>query len=293
MSQPLVSIGMSVFNDAATLEAALRSVLNQRYTHWELILVDDGSSDATPDIIGRFNDPRIVRIADGRNLGLAARLNQAVELAKGKYFARMDADDLSFPERLAKQIAYLEVHPDVDLLGTGALVIDEENILIGKFRVAQTHEEICASPWDGISLPHPTWMGKTEWFRAHRYDSSMRRAQDQLLLVSACAVSRYACLAENLLAYRVDRPSLIGALRKRAYYAAALFKLAAARGYWLAGGLATAKQAVKASVELVLGLMNATSMLDKKRFVVADKNDGECWDALRTSLNIQCKSSEH
>lgn len=292
MAQPLVSIGMSVFDEAATLEAALRSMLNQSYAHWELILVDDGSSDATPDIIARFDDPRIVRIADGRNLGLAARLNQTVAIAKGKYFARMDADDLSFPERIEKQVAYLEAHPEVDLLGAGALAIDDKNSLIGKFRVAQTHEDICANPWNGINLPHPTWMGKSVWFRAHPYDVSMRRAQDQLLLVAAYPVSRYACLADNLLAYRVDRPSLKSALRKRAYYAVALFKLAAARRSWLQGGVAAARQAVKASVELCLRLMNATAFLDGRRFAAADQQDRQRWNALRISLDIPCKAAE-
>lgn len=293
MTEALVSIGISVFNEADTLEGALRSMLNQSYTHWEMIIIDDGSSDATQDIIVSFDDPRIVNISDGRNLGLPARLNQAIAIAKGKYFARMDADDLSFPERLAKQVAYLEAHPEVDLLGTGALAIDDKNELIGKFRVAQTHEEICALPWDGISLPHPTWMGKTDWFKTHPYDTSMRRAQDQLLLVSAYPVSRYACLIENLLAYRVDRPSLTSALRKRSYYAAALFKLAAARGCWFAGGTAAAKQAGKALAEFALRLLNGTMLLDRRRFAAVDQYDRERWDALRASMNIHCKASEH
>lgn len=293
MTEALVSIGISVFNEADTLEAALRSILNQTYERWELIIVDDGSSDASADIIARFDDPRIVHILDGHNRGLPYRLNQMVAIAKGKYFARMDADDLSFPDRLEKQVAYLEAHPEVDLLGTGAIVIDDNNALIGKFRVAQEHEDICAKLWNGILLPHPTWMGKSEWFKAHPYDTSMRRAQDQLLLVSACSVSRYACLGESLLAYRVDRPSLKNALRKRVYYAVALLKLAVTRGHWSSGGFATARQAVKALVELVLGLMNATSVLDKKRFIAADKNDRERWDVLRSALNIQCKTPEH
>ena len=290
MAEAMVSIGISVFNEADTLDAASRSMLNQTYDRWELIVVDDGSSDATADIIASFCDPRIVRISDGHNRGLPTRLNQAVAIAKGKYFARMDADDLSFPDRLEKQVAYLDAHPEVDLLGTGALAIDCNYALIGKFRVSQTHEEICARPWAGINLPHPTWMGKTEWFKAHPYDTSMRRAQDQLLLINAHLVSRYACLRENLLAYRIDRPSPQSTLSKRGYYAAAMFKLAAARGHWFAGGLAATLQAAKASVELVLGLINATSLLDGERFEVTDQNDRERWDALRAALDIPCNS---
>ncbi len=288
MKEVFVSIGMSVFNEADTLEAALRSMLNQTYDRWELIIVDDGSSDATADIIASFDDPRIVRISDGRNRGLPTRLNQAVEIAKGKYFARMDADDLSFPDRLEKQVAYLDAHPEIDLLGTGALAVDDNYALIGKFRVSQTHEEICARPWDGVTLPHPSWMGKTEWFKAHPYDASMRRAQDQFLLINAHQVSRYACLLEPLLAYRVDRPSLKSMLRKRGYYASALLKLAAAHGHWFAGGLAAIRQAAKALVDLVLGLISASSLLDGRRFEVVDKNDIERWDALRATLDLPC-----
>lgn len=288
MSEALVSIGMSVFNEGDTLELALRSMLNQTYDRWELIIVDDGSSDATAEIIASFDDPRIVRISDGHNLGLPTRLNQSVAIARGKYFARMDADDLSFPDRLEKQVAYLDAHPEVDLLGTGALAIDGNYALIGKFRVSQTHEEICARPWDGITLPHPTWMGKAEWFKAHPYDASMRRAQDQFLLINAHQVSRYACLLEPLLAYRVDRPSLKSILKKRGYYAVALFKLASARGHWISGGLAATRQAAKASVDLMLGLINATALLDGKRFDVTDQNDCECWDALRATLDLPC-----
>lgn len=293
MQKALVSIGISVFNEASTLEASLRSILSQTYERWELIIVNDGSSDATADIISRFDDPRILCISDGRNMGLPARLNQAVAIAKGKYFARMDADDLSFPDRLVKQVAYLEAHPEVDLLGTGALAIDGNNALIGKFRVAQTHEDICASPWDGISLPHPTWMGKTEWFKAHPYDVSMRRAQDQLLLASAYPVSRYACLAESLLAYRVDCPSLISSLRKRGYYATALFKLAAVQGRWLTGGTAVARQASKAVVEFALRAFNSTEILNKKRFAAANQQDQERWNVLRNFLNIPNNGPEN
>jgi glycosyltransferase involved in cell wall biosynthesis len=286
MSEALISVGMSVFNEGDTLELALRSMLNQTYDRWELIIVDDGSNDATAEIIASFDDPRIVRISDGHRRGLPIRLNQTVAIARGAYFARMDADDLSFPDRLEKQVAYLDSHPEVDLLGTGALAIDGNYALIGKFRVSQTHEEICGRPWDGVNLPHPTWMGKTEWFKAHPYDASMRRAQDQFLLISAHLTSRYACLHESLIAYRIDRPSLKSMIEKRSYYAVALFKLAVARGHWFAGGLAASRQAAKASVDLVLRLINATALLDGKRFDVADQNDCERWDALRAALDL-------
>lgn len=292
MTYPLVSIGMSVFNDAGTVELAIRSILNQSYEYWELIIVDDGSSDASAEIIARFKDQRIVLIADQKNLGLAVRLNQIVAIAKGKYFARMDADDLSFPERLEKQVAYLEAHPEVDLLGAAALVIDDKNELIGKFRVTQTHEDICANPWNGINLPHPSWMGKHAWFQANPYNISMRRAQDQLLLISARPVSRYACLSDNLLAYRIERVSVKSMLSKRAYYALALTKFAMINRSWPQGCLAVVRQMTKAGLELCFRLLNASFFLNRLRFAQADQQDCERWESLRTSLHIQSKGAK-
>src|ERR1700684_499695 len=100
---PLVSIGMPVYDCEKTIAVSLRSILNQTFTEWELIIIDDGSQDGTLARAREFDDPRI-RIVDGqRNLGLPARLNQAVHLSGGTYFARMDGDDIAYPERIEKQ----------------------------------------------------------------------------------------------------------------------------------------------------------------------------------------------
>ncbi len=127
--EPLVSIGMPILNCEKTLKVAVRSVLNQTYSHWELLLIDDGSEDQTLNIALSFKDPRIRVIADGLNQKLQRRLNQAISLSEGKYFARMDGDDIAYPERLKYQVEYLEEHPEIDLLGTKYLVFDGE----GKF----------------------------------------------------------------------------------------------------------------------------------------------------------------
>src|ERR1039458_2052600 len=98
-SFPLVSIGMPAFNCEKTLAVAIHSILNQTYSNWELLLMEDGSSDRTPEVAQSFSDPRISVFADQSHKGLVPRLNQAVAMSRGKYFARMDADDVAYPER--------------------------------------------------------------------------------------------------------------------------------------------------------------------------------------------------
>src|SRR5512135_1398022 len=120
-SQPLVSIGMPVRNNEATLALAIRSILEQTYTNWELLLIDDGSSDGTLRVMRGFTDERIRIFSDGLSLGLPDRLNQAIDASRGEYFARMDGDDVSYPRRLGRQVDYLRHHPQVDLVGAWAI----------------------------------------------------------------------------------------------------------------------------------------------------------------------------
>ena len=88
-------------------------------------------------------------------------MNETILLSAGKYFARMDGDDVAYPERLERQVRYLERHPQVDLLGTGILVFKADGNALGTRRIWRRHEEICRRPSAGFYLPHPTWMGKT------------------------------------------------------------------------------------------------------------------------------------
>ena len=155
--QPLVSIGMPVFNCEKTLNIAVQSILNQTYSNWELILIDDGSEDKTLEIANSFQDSRIKVIADGRNQQLPIRLNQAIALSRGKYFARMDGDDVSYPERLQRQVEYLEQHPEIDLLGTGSINF-RDGKATGAVQLEESHAGICARPWSSFILLHPTWM---------------------------------------------------------------------------------------------------------------------------------------
>tara|TARA_R110002124_G_scaffold287353_1_gene473632 strand:- start:5443 stop:6276 length:834 start_codon:yes stop_codon:yes gene_type:complete len=208
---------MSVYNGGATLREAISSILKQSFQYWELILMDDGSNDGAVAALEENLDPRVHVIRDGMNLGLSSRLNQVIALARGKYLARMDHDDIAHPERLAQQVAFLEAHPDTSLLGTRCLSMSEAGGILGQLPFAQTHTEICARPWLGFSLAHPSWMGRTEWFKSHRYaDPAPYCCEDQELLLRAYQASRYHALPEALLAYRVrSRTPLMKLFRTR------------------------------------------------------------------------------
>lgn len=114
---------MSVYNGEKYLREAIESILNQTYTDFELIIIDDGSTDKSADIIKSYNHPRIVLIQQ-KNKGLAAALNTGIKTARGKYIARMDADDISMPDRLEIQTSFLEEHSECVVLGSNAVIID-------------------------------------------------------------------------------------------------------------------------------------------------------------------------
>ncbi len=248
-TNPLVSIALPSFNAEKTIGDAIASILLQTFENWELLLIDDGSKDRTLEIVKCFNDPRIRIFADGMNKGLPTRLNEAIDLASGKYFARMDNDDICFPDRLQKQVDHLEAHPEIDLLGTKALAFVSPGKATGFFPFRQTHEAICSRPWNGFYLPHPTWMGKTAWFRKYRY-RLVDRAEDQDLLLRSYSESRFECLNEVLFAYRLrTKVSLkINKIARRSLLTSQL-NLFSSRSQWLFCALSLIAYFVKSSMD--------------------------------------------
>lgn len=215
MSTPLVSIAMPFFNAERTIAAAIRSILLQSYSNWELLLCDDGSSDSSREIARSFADPRIVVWGDGRRLQLGARLNECIERAHGVYLARMDADDIAYPQRLDKQVHFLETHPEVDLAGGWAVLFADEGAPVGKRTDPHAHGDIARWPLYSFKLIHPTFMGKTSWFRRYWYRADAIRCEDHDLLFRACEGSRFANLPEIVLGYRQGCIDLQKRLRSR------------------------------------------------------------------------------
>jgi glycosyltransferase involved in cell wall biosynthesis len=218
----LVSIAMPVMNVERTILPAIRSILRQTYRDWECILIDDGSSDDTINILRTITDSRIRLYSDGTHKGLAVRLDEAVALSRGYYFARMDGDDIAYPTRLERQIGYLEDHPEVDLLGSWIAVFGFDGALLGKRAGPELHSSICRKPYEGFPIAHPTYCGRISWFRKYGYRVGATRCEDQDLLLRSYLSSRFANVPDILLGYREETLDLKKILKGRMFFLKAL-----------------------------------------------------------------------
>jgi len=126
MPTPLVTVLMPVYNAERFLSEAMDSIVGQTLTDFEFLIIDDGSTDRSYEIIRSYKDDRIRLVQNETNLGITASLNKGIQLARAALIARMDADDISYPDRLQKQYDYLTSHPDCALLSTFARVITED-----------------------------------------------------------------------------------------------------------------------------------------------------------------------
>ena len=186
----MVTIGLPVYKGECWLKAAMESVLTQTYDDWELIVVDDspnGELGVRSEELGINNDKRIRIISDGKHHGIAPRLNQMVQMARGEFFARMDADDIMMQTRLEKQVAFLNERPEVDVVSCSAIVIDENGEMLG----VRNGE-----------LMHPTVMGRTEWFRKNPYNEAYSGVEDYELWLRVKNSANICHISEPLMYYR-------------------------------------------------------------------------------------------
>ena len=196
----MVTIGLPFYNAEKYLALAIESVLQQTYTDWELLLLDDGSTDNSLSIAQSYaqKDSRIKVISDGKNKNLATRLNELPSLAQGLYLARMDADDMMHPARIERQLAVLETHPEIDVLGTNAYIINDEN--------AVTSTRYPLTPKNTLtrvkSFIHPTIIAKKQWFLENPYDTKALRMEDAELWYRTHSKYHFVRLNEPLLFYR-------------------------------------------------------------------------------------------
>lgn len=198
---PLISVVMSVYNEENYLQEAIDSILKQTVQDFELIVVDDCSTDRTREILQEYQDPRIHVVRNEENRGLTANLNLAVSLAKGQYIARMDGDDLSHPNRFERQLRYLKEHPELKLISCRTETFGQEHL---RSDIQGEPEYLRCRMLVRPVLAHPGFMVRGEIFRelGFRYDESFRQAQDYDL---AARISRRYAIGicpEILLKYR-------------------------------------------------------------------------------------------
>lgn len=200
-----ISVVMSVYNGEAFLAQAVDSVLAQTFPDFELIIIDDGSTDRTPEILSEYakRDPRI-RTFSQQNKGRPESLNRGVELSTAPLIARMDADDISFPRRFEQQVKFMNARPEIALLGGPVEFIGHDGKRIGGFRPPETDGEIRIKMRHTNVFYHPTvMMHREQVVAAGGYRKALRDADDYDLFLRIGERGKMAALAEPILAYRV------------------------------------------------------------------------------------------
>ena len=202
-----ISIGIPIYNAEDHLADTIKSVLAQSYPYWELILIDDGSTDNSFKIAQEFSykDERIRLIYDGENKKLPYRLNQLIKESKGSFIARMDADDVMHPQRLEKQLSFLEENRNYDLVSSGLISIDSQNKVKGFRCVNQLYDDF-SSPSLGYPIVHPSVMARKSWYERNLYSLEYPRAEDFELWTRAIIKKDFnmAVLPDLLLYYREE-----------------------------------------------------------------------------------------
>lgn len=207
-----LSVLMTVYSNEKTLRQAVDSILSQTYFDFIFYIVDDCSTDESPRILTALanQDQRIRLITNRRHLGLTRSLNKVLRFIKTPYIARMDADDIALPSRFAKQIQFLEKHPQIILLGTAVYLIDDSGKQIGLKRFPSDHDHLRAQILKYCPFIHPTWMFHRSLLQeVGEYNDRFPFAQDYELALRITRRFKTANLAEPLLKYRVDSTQAI------------------------------------------------------------------------------------
>jgi len=217
MTKPLISIIMAVRDNSQTITSAIKSILNQTYQNWELIIIDDASTDDTVKQINRFEDSRVKLIQNQKRLKLPSSLNLALKKAKGKYFARFDGDDICLPARLEKQVKFMQQDPKIDILGTWATQINLQGKIIGQLKPPTKHLQItkhfkCLRHHNPMIHPSLIFRSKP------RYNPFFTYSQDfELLLRSNKQGLTLANLPEKLIKLRIKPQSLAKTIKQHFY----------------------------------------------------------------------------
>lgn len=218
----LVTVLLPLYNEPVEIaKESILSICNQTYRELEILLILDNPKNG--DLKGLIqtiaeNDSRIKSVINSENIGLPQTLNKGIDLAHGAYIARMDADDIALPERIQKQVGFLERHPAIGLLGCDAYIIDDDDKVVGFYsKLKSNWTNRIFLKHCGANLIHPTWIAPAKTFKQCRYRNYLS-AQDYDFALRASAMGiRFCNLKEPLLKYRIPKQTLRTISCKRAY----------------------------------------------------------------------------
>jgi glycosyltransferase involved in cell wall biosynthesis len=200
-----ISVVMSVYNGEKYLREAIDSVLQQSYRDFEFIIVNDGSTDNSAAIINSYRDNRI-KVVEQKNSGLAAALNVGINISRGKYIARMDADDICLPPRFERQLEFLERNPDHVLVGANAEVIDQDGILIYNSDYPCNWDEIKATLPFPLIFHSSVMISRAALLNSGKYNEAVSKLndfEDLLLWNKLVQYGKLANLPDRLIQYRL------------------------------------------------------------------------------------------
>jgi hypothetical protein len=208
-ANPRVTVLMTVFNGERHLREAIDSVIGQTFGDFELLVVDDGSTDGTAALLDAVSDPRVRVTRNDENLGLTPSLNRGLALARGALVARHDADDVSEPERLARQVAFLDANPEVALVGAWYRKIDDAGASLGERTLPMDHDRIRLALNFYCPFVHSAAAFRASVVREMGgYDEAFVYAQDYDLWSRLAVAHRVANVGEPLVRYRVGATTL-------------------------------------------------------------------------------------
>jgi len=205
---PLVTVLMPVYNGEKYLKEAIESILNQTFIDFEFLIIDDGSTDKSAEIIKSFNDARIRLERNETNLGLIKTLNKGLTLSRGKYIARMDCDDISLPKRLSIQVNFMEKHPEIGVCGSWVKVMGLKQEFVNRY--PQKHEEARAYLLFNTPFAHPSVIIRKEVMEKHEleYDENYKYAEDYELWSRIIKHTKLSNIPKVLLHYRMHPESV-------------------------------------------------------------------------------------
>ena len=208
-ANPTITVLMPAYNAEKYIGNAIASVLGQTYADFELVIVNDGSTDGTLDVINTFYDRRIV-VINQHNMGVAAALNTGLKRSKGIYIARFDADDVCYPERLEKQLGFLQQNPEYILVGSDAdYILENDEFLFHFYCIAHSHEEIMQKLYFYCPFVHPAVMyEKQSVCNAGGYPTDAHNFEDYMLWTAIAKAGKFCNLAEPLIKYRLNPTSV-------------------------------------------------------------------------------------